>query len=129
MMIMATTTRHWTQAWTMSALGLFVALTFWAKWNPVQADDTPAKPPVITLAQLPKIDPAKKGVLPSATEAKGDVKGKAKAKAKGKGEGSAQVKTVPSTITGPVPGTGQKLDAAAIAKIIDQEVAKRLKEE
>src|SRR3954471_682008 len=50
---------------------------------------------------------------------------KAKAKAKGK---EARKKT-DATAQRPIPGTGKKLDAPALTKIIDSEINRRLKEE
>ncbi len=99
------TRRNWGSAAAMLGFAGFVGLSLWAKWNPASADD--------------KTPPPAKAAPTKAAEAKG------KQARKGKTEGPAKK----AEFTRAVPGTGQKLDAAALAKIIDQEINQSLKSE
>ena len=108
--------RTWGSAVAMVAFGGFVAMSLWAKWNPVVADDK--TPP--TAAQ---------GTTPAKPAEAKNAKG---AQAKGKAAAAKQAakqKAKPAEFTGAVPGAGKKLDALALAKIIDQEINQALKSE
>ncbi len=87
------------------AIGGFITLAIYAKWNPVQAETGAGQ--ASPLAQ------------------------KADAKGKGKKKQADPVKTTPvkPTTLRPIPGTGKKLDYHEIAKIIDEEVDKRMVDE
>lgn len=98
--------RNWGSAVSMLAFAGFVATSLWAKWNPAIGDDT-ATPP-----------------------AKAKQTGKTLPLTKSKG-GPAKAKSVakPAPFTRAVPGAGQKLDALALARVIDQEINQALKSE
>jgi hypothetical protein len=70
--------------------------SLYARWNPVQADDATPK------------------------------KSSAVQKAEAKGKKNKQPEILKSSITGPIPGAGKKLDYHELAKIIDADVAKRM---
>src|SRR5436305_707458 len=80
---------------SLAAIGGFISLSLYAKWNPVQASEASPGQPAF-LAQ------------------------KADAKGKGKKKQPDPVKTTPvkPTTLRPIPGTGKKLDYHEIAKII-----------
>src|SRR5262245_48127396 len=108
--------RNWGSAVAMLAFAGFVAMTLWAKWNPAAADDK--TPPTAAKSTTPA-KPAE------AKTAKG-------AQAKGKAAAAKQVakqKAKPAEFTRAVPGAGKKLDALALAKVIDQEINQALKNE
>src|SRR5262245_49455366 len=103
--------RNWGSAVAMLAFAGFVATSLWAKWNPVSADEK--TPPAV------QIKPA-------------DAKGAKGVPTKGKGAAAKEAskqKAKPAEFTRAIPGAGKKLDALALAKIIDQEINQALKSE
>ncbi|MCI0642015.1 MAG: DUF1549 and DUF1553 domain-containing protein [Gemmataceae bacterium] len=104
---------------SLFAIGAFVALSLWAKWNPVQAQEATQK------KQPERAAAAKLKTALEAKQAQAGAKEKGKGKQKNKAEGQAKTKpATPPNFT--VPGAGKKLDHLALAKIIDQEVKRRL---
>src|SRR6266704_280026 len=101
--------RNWGSALAMLAFAGFIATSLWAKWNPASAQDQP------------KTAPAKPVDAAHAKDAKGKT-----AAAKQKTKTDAAKKTESNR---PIPGAGKKLDALALAKVIDQEVNQALKSE
>jgi len=85
------------------AIAGFITVSLYAKWNPVQADES---------------IPPKKTAAADTSKAVANAKA---AKAK-----KLPTETVKSSITGPIPGAGKKLNFHDLAKIIDDQVAKRL---
>lgn len=90
---------------TLSLLAItgFVFVSLYAKWNPVQGGETPAK-------KAPAVAPAKT-----------DFNSKNAKANKGKKTDEAK-----ANVLGPIPGAGKKVDFKALAKIIDEEVARRM---
>jgi hypothetical protein len=88
-------------ALSLLAVATFALACLYAKWNPVQGGEA-----IFTKgsfgAEKQKVDP------------------------KAKGKKKQQPQNVKSPITGPIPGAGKKLDYHDLAKIIDDEVAKRM---
>lgn len=107
------TRSNWASALAMLAFAGFVAVSLWARWNPAFAQDN-ATPPT-PAAAAPK--PADK-IPAKAARAKG-----APAKQQAKSDAKA------AEFTRAVPGAGKKLDALALAKIIDKEINLALKSE
>src|SRR5262245_12099630 len=101
--------RNWGAALAMFAFAGFVATSLWAKWNPASAQDQPK-----TAAPAKPADAAKGK----------DAKGKTAATKQKKTDAAKKTEA-----TRPIPGAGKKLDALALAKIIDQEVNQALKSE
>lgn len=98
---------------TLTAIGGFMVLSVWARFNPVQADEAPGAKAVPTnkvqVAQANPTDPAKgKGKL-----------------AQKKGRIPLPVVNAPMLV---VPGAGMKLEQAALTKLIDQQIQKKLQE-
>lgn len=101
--------RNWGAVLAMLAFAGFVATSLWAKWNPALAQEKGAA--------AAEQKPAKKAPAKAA-------KGKnAQAKQKGKSNAKAP------EFTRAIPGAGKKLDALALAKVIDQEINLTLKSE
>jgi hypothetical protein len=110
-----TTTKNEPRSWFRLGLGSalpmiatlgFVLTSIYAKWNPIQAGETP-------VGEAQKTDAGAKGA-------------KAKKAQKKKTEAvDRQANAAPLA----VPGAGKKLDFRQLAKLIDQEVAKRMAEE
>ncbi len=105
--------RNWTTAVAMLAFGGFVAASLWAKWNPAAADDKTPPAPKAAVQAKPADAKAAKGAKGKGAQAK------AKAKTAGNKVEFARA----------IPGAGTKLDALALAKIIDQEINQALKSE
>src|SRR5262245_39712758 len=109
------TQRNWGAALAMLGFAGFVAISLWAKWSPAVAQEKTAPAPAAQKSPAPR--PADK--TPAKT-------------AKGKGA-QARQKAQPGAkapeFTRAIPGAGKKLDALALAKIIDQEVNLSLKSE
>lgn len=109
--------RTWGSTAAIVAFAGFVGAALWAKWNPIVAQESAA--------------PAKKLAAPATVGDK--TPGKAQAP-KGKGalakqKARSEKSTKPAEFTRAVPGAGKKLDALALAKIIDDEVKQGLKSE
>jgi Protein of unknown function (DUF1549)/Protein of unknown function (DUF1553) len=102
--------RNWGSALAMLAFAGFIATSLWAKWNPASAQD-----------QSKTAVPAKPADAAHAKDAKGKT---AATKQKTKSDAAKKVES-----NRPIPGAGKKLDALALAKIIDQEVQQALKSE
>src|SRR5436305_957517 len=86
---------------SLLAVAGFVGLSLYSKWNPVQGEETP---------------PFKKLAAGEAQKANPKA-------AKGK---KKEPELVKSSVQGPVPAKGKKLDHRELARVIDAEVAKRL---
>src|SRR5262249_48950501 len=110
--------RNWGSAAAMLIFAGFVAMSLWAKWNPAVADDK--APPAASVQAKPAASETPKGARAKGAQAKG--KGTAQKQA-------AKKKSNPAEFTRAVPGAGKKLDALALAKIIDQEINQALKSE
>jgi len=106
--------RNWGSAAAMLAFAGFVAISLWAKWNPALAQDKTTPAPGAE-AQKARAAAKAKGApgkgAPTKQRAKSDAKAAGKA----------------PEFTRAVPGAGKKLDAMALAKIIDQEINLNLK--
>src|SRR5437879_4316856 len=99
--------RSWSRIGSLlSSLAItgFVLTSLYAKWNPAQGGEAPAA----KKAEAQKADPVAKG-----------------AKAKNSQKKKADLVKTASPL-GAIPGAGKKLDYLELAKIIDQEAAKRL---
>jgi hypothetical protein len=107
--------RNWGSAAAMLAFAGFVAISLWAKWNPALAQEKTAPAPGAE-AQKAAARAAAKAAKGKGAPGKG-----AAAKQRAKGDAKAP------EFTRAVPGAGKKLDAMALAKVIDQEINLNLK--
>jgi len=124
--------RNWGTPLAMAAFAGFIAVSLWAKWSPIQAQDDPKPPaprPALKkqdLANPPNPARAKAAEARAAAKA---ANAKAVAKAKQNADIPVRNKSTAARKTEaarPLVKQGEKLDAAALAKLIDKEVAREL---
>jgi hypothetical protein len=107
--------RNWGTPAAMAAFAGFIAISLFAKWAPIQAQDTPKQPaprPALKKADRPK----------AANPARPNAKKNADAPAVRNKEAVARK----AKANRPLLKEGQRLDAAALAKLIDKEIRDEL---
>ncbi len=129
--------RNWGSALAMVGFAGFVATALWAKWNPVVAQET-APPSAAAQKAAPEGAAARRVAAQEAAAQKADRAAAAKAKAaKAKAKAAqarerakAETKAAePAAFTRVAPGAGKRIDALALAKVIDREISRSLKSE
>jgi hypothetical protein len=117
----------WRTPLAMLAFGGFISLSLWAKWNPVQAQDTPQQPAPRKKPIAPSAGAVPKPAVPklaAPAKARAAAKKSANLEIPVRNKKDAAKKTEPAR---QLVKAGQKLDPLALARLIDQEVARELK--
>lgn len=109
--------RSWGTPLALLAFGGFIALSLWAKFNPISAQDAPKTPKAAAAKANPLAPAASKVNAKKKANAKADIPPLRNKKPVANKDGSAQ----------PLVAAGQRLDSAALTRLIDQEINQELK--